>query len=242
MLFSAVTLVSAQVFIGTEPTGNPVLLEVKSTSQGVLLPRIDIPNVASASPVVSPKEGLLVVNTHAGEEGLYFWNGNIWEKLETVESADKKLNGIGKKTVFIGTSVSPFSLTEKTNARVYFQNPAYIPAGEELDQDANGKLAYQIKESGIYEITASFASVSLDKGNKSSFALSIYNYKESNGALSCTTGNQESTFSSISAKAAYCGFLDKGAQIGLRLFYYTIVGDRLPPQVKVDISIKKIVK
>ncbi|HOZ30755.1 MAG TPA: hypothetical protein PLL66_07540, partial [Bacteroidales bacterium] len=39
------------------------MLDVKSTNSGLLIPRINIPNLAAAAPVTSPAVSLLVYNT-----------------------------------------------------------------------------------------------------------------------------------------------------------------------------------
>jgi hypothetical protein len=249
---------SGQVFIGTEPTGNPVLLEVKSANQGVLLPRIDIADTLSASPVASPKENLLVVNTHKDKEGLYFWNGKAWEKLKTIESTSAKLKRTGKKVVFIGTS-------ESSQAETLFQNGVTSKVIFSTSFISEGELtipkdAYKIPDAGIYEITASFTG-DIEKGssNEGFYALYIYNYRytndETKAVLARTVGRQKSEYTSISAKVTYCG-LFKGPDnpdnpddsrdqnreyMGIRLYYkITSTVKNKPPKIKVDMSIRKI--
>jgi hypothetical protein len=58
------------------------VLDVKSTDKGVLVPRVDIANLATAAPVTAPAEGLLVYNTNGTTgEGYYYWNGTIWTRI-----------------------------------------------------------------------------------------------------------------------------------------------------------------
>jgi hypothetical protein len=256
MLLLPALFTNGQVYIGTEPTGNPVLLEVKSTNQGVLLPRIDIADTLSASPVNTPKEGLLVVNTHKDKEGLYFWNGKAWEKLKTIETTSNKLKRTGKKVVFIGSSVASQSST-------LFQNEVLSKVIFDTSFISEGKLttpndAYRIPSRGIYEITASFTGeIESTKGNIGYYALYIYNYRytndENKAVLARTLGHQSPNYTSISAKVTYCGLFkgptnpdnpedpnDKDQEyIGIRL-YYSTTGTNPPPKVKVDMSIRKI--
>ena len=68
---------------GTEPDPS-AMLDVNSGYQGVLFPRVDIPNLAEAGPVPNPAEGLLVYNTSTNTGvGLHIWNGNEWLALLT---------------------------------------------------------------------------------------------------------------------------------------------------------------
>jgi len=71
------------------PPHPSAMLDVESTNKGVLIPRVSIGNVAIASPVLSPVDGLLVYNTNAsivGGNGIgfYHWTSTPtarWEKL-----------------------------------------------------------------------------------------------------------------------------------------------------------------
>jgi hypothetical protein len=258
MFFLPALFAGAQVYIGTEPTGNPVLLEVKSTNQGVLLPRIDIADTLLPSPVDHPHDGLLVVNIHEGKEGLYFWNGKAWEKLKTVETTSDRLKRTGKKVVFIGNSLQSQtgSLFENGVLSKVIFDTSFINSGELTGP----KDAYKIPDSGIYEITASFTGdIEQGKGVEAFYALYIYNYRHTNdenkAVLARALGRQKSDFTSISAKATYCG-LFKGAKdpknpnekdeqeyMGIRL-YYKITGtnsNNVPsPKIRVDMSIRKI--
>ncbi|MDR1257849.1 MAG: hypothetical protein LBK65_01015 [Tannerellaceae bacterium] len=234
MLFLPAMLVHGQVFIGTESTGNPVLLEVKSTNQGILIPRINIPDTLSASPVNSPKEGLLVVNTHQNKEGLYFWGGSTWEKLKTVTAADEELNHTGKKVVFIGMSNPSTALVDGAFNKIAFTT-SYINGNLAVPSDA-----YIIPAGGgLYEITASFTGKT-NSGNEAFYALMINNYMDNTKRLSRTTGNQIRSYTSISAKTTYCGLFKGNEYIGVLLYYKKLSGNVPLPTVEVNISIKKV--
>lgn len=66
----------AQQGIGTLEPDKSAALEVVSTKRGILLPRIDIPDLNAATPVQNPAHSLLVFNTGASgtPEGFYYWN------------------------------------------------------------------------------------------------------------------------------------------------------------------------
>jgi hypothetical protein len=79
--------VIAQVKIGSNPTTiHPnSILEMESTSKGLLCPRVAINDVNNPSPLTAPiEEGMLVYNSTGTEEnGFYFWNGAKWLQLLT---------------------------------------------------------------------------------------------------------------------------------------------------------------
>jgi hypothetical protein len=207
LLLLAIIESYGQIFIGTKPTTNPVLLEVKSNNRGVLIPRINIPDTLKASPVSNPQEGLFVINTHPGKEGLYFWNGQAWEKLKTEESATADLLQIGKQNQLV-------AIQAQTNMELAHNKFTNVPLSASLGKLSNDR--YVIQETGVYEVTASFTG----KPNSANgyFILNIHDYKN-NKALAYTTGNQDQAYASIAAKAIYCGSLSKDTEIGIRIFF-----------------------
>lgn len=78
----------AQVGIGTNNPNPSAKLEVSSTNQGFLPPRVALTATNIASPVTSPAIGLLVYNSAAAGTtpnnvipGFYYWNGSHWVNL-----------------------------------------------------------------------------------------------------------------------------------------------------------------
>ena len=60
------------------------MLDVYSSSKGMLIPRVALTLSATAAPVTSPETSLLVYNTAiAGDvlPGYYYWNGSKWVRL-----------------------------------------------------------------------------------------------------------------------------------------------------------------
>ncbi|MDE1207109.1 hypothetical protein LCI24_09915, partial [Tenacibaculum sp. LAR 2:5] len=83
LLILSVTI-TAQVGIGTLTPNVSAQLDIKSDSKGLLIPRLNIDNLSTASPVSSAtiNESLLVYNTNSTSgKGFYYWNGVLWEKL-----------------------------------------------------------------------------------------------------------------------------------------------------------------
>lgn len=90
LLFSSGSLFS-QVKIGSNPgTINAnSLLELESTTKGLLPPRVTLTDVSSYSPLSATiVEGMLVYNNGGTlSKGFYVWSGSVWKKLESTESS-----------------------------------------------------------------------------------------------------------------------------------------------------------
>jgi hypothetical protein len=77
------THVSAQVGIGTTTPDDSAILDMESTTQGVLTPRMTtVQRVA----IATPADGLLVFDTD--ESVFYFYDGTSWVPLESAEKRD----------------------------------------------------------------------------------------------------------------------------------------------------------
>ncbi len=80
-------LIQAQNVGINNPTPDPSsLLDLTSTTRGILIPRVSIPLVSAAAPVTAPATGLLVFNTNpftafGNGVGFYYWNGTRWIKV-----------------------------------------------------------------------------------------------------------------------------------------------------------------
>lgn len=74
---------AAQVVgIGTNVPDNSAKLEIRDNNRGLLIPRVNIPNLNAAAPITNPAVSLLVYNTNAAtQEGFYYWDGNRWQHL-----------------------------------------------------------------------------------------------------------------------------------------------------------------
>lgn len=60
------------------------MLEVRSTTTGVLIPRVALTSTAAAAPVTAPATSLLVYNTATAGDvtpGFYYWDGTKWVRL-----------------------------------------------------------------------------------------------------------------------------------------------------------------
>lgn len=102
LLFSA-SFLQAQVGIGTATPNSSAQLDIVSTTQGVLFPRM---TAAQRVAIQNPAEGLFVFQTN-GTKGLYFFDGTTWRNLANglipnAQGVANNLSGIGAVTVFAG--------------------------------------------------------------------------------------------------------------------------------------------
>ncbi len=84
---------SSQVGIGTTTPDATAILDVTSTSKGMLIPRVSLTNVANVTtPINTPVKGLMVWNTNnvftggLSGEGFYFFNGTAWTAVNVNSS------------------------------------------------------------------------------------------------------------------------------------------------------------
>ncbi len=74
ILLCAIQYADAQVGIGTSSPATSAKLEISSTTQGFLPPRM---NQSQRTAIGSPAQGLMVYQTD-GTEGLYYYSGSAW--------------------------------------------------------------------------------------------------------------------------------------------------------------------
>lgn len=112
------------VGIGTSTPNASAKLEISSTNSGILIPRVALNNVTnSTTPVSSPATGLMVYNTNAAVTGgsgtgFYFWDGTVWQKLNSGSQAYWSLLGNAGTvagTNFIGTTDAIDFVTRTSN-------------------------------------------------------------------------------------------------------------------------------
>jgi hypothetical protein len=157
--------VSAQTGIGTTTPNASAKLEVASSSQGFLPPRIaltgtndntTIKNAAGTS--ITPATGLLVYNTATTGTapnnvvpGYYFFNGTVWVQIsagliiDNSKTAGFTLGAIDNNKVFLITSASNITVTV----------PNTLPIG----------FTCQIIQGGAGTITLAGSGVTLNSSN-----------------------------------------------------------------------------
>lgn len=153
--------VEAQTGIGTTTPNASAKLEVASTTQGFLPPRVALTATNVFSPIVgtsSAATGLLVYNTaSAGTApnnvvpGYYYWNGTIWVQISNGLNIDNSKNAgftlaaADNNKVFLITSASAITVTV----------PSTLPIG----------FSCQIIQGGVGAITIAGSGVTLNSSN-----------------------------------------------------------------------------
>ncbi|MDT0293825.1 hypothetical protein ACFQ3R_10580 [Mesonia ostreae] len=175
---------TAQVGIGTTNPDPSSILDVRSTNQGVLFPRLDLKNLDLASPVENPATGLMVWNTDASNnflnQGFYFWNNNRWEVVKDKKGSPKHWSSEGnafESGAFLGTINDQPLLFKVNNERVGFIQP--------VGGIAFGKGALANKNKSI--------AIGVDaKSNTNKEAVAIGNLAEAASFRSIALGSQSS--------------------------------------------------
>ncbi|MBL7740294.1 MAG: tail fiber domain-containing protein [Chitinophagaceae bacterium] len=112
-----------RIGIGTDNPHHSALLEVRSNSKGLLLPRINLLSETDSATIINPLNSLLIYNMNPvlpDGAGYYFWNGNKWSKLATRSNLDNLTWSIGGNS---GTSpAANFIGTTDNNALVFKTN------------------------------------------------------------------------------------------------------------------------
>ena len=122
---------NAQTGIGTTTPSPSAKLEVASSNQGFLPPRIALTATNAASPVTSPATGLLVYNTATTgtppnnvAPGYYFWIGSAWVAvLSTITTSSISGNGTTTTLTNFGAEVNTqsgttYTLTATDNGKI----------------------------------------------------------------------------------------------------------------------------
>jgi hypothetical protein len=88
-LFKSQNLLAQNVGIGTATPHPSAKLDVEDSNRGILVPRISIPNLNTATPVTTPATSLLVYNTNTTSGiGYHYWDGTKWSRLHDDSSSN----------------------------------------------------------------------------------------------------------------------------------------------------------
>lgn len=119
ILFSMITSISmAQEGIGTNQPDKSSALEILSTKRGLLIPRLDIPDLNQGNPVTNPAHSLLVYNTgDSGTlSGFYYWNSKAndnsgaWIPIAQMEGGGNQMEWTGIGLINVDNDQSEISL------------------------------------------------------------------------------------------------------------------------------------
>lgn len=130
----------AQVGINTSNPYNSAALQVESSNKGILIPRVNITNTTSQSPIsVTPKDGLLVYNSGTSQgtsQTLYFWDSTAnsgsgaWNKSLYFKETPKVayiglLNNTSKLNNFVAGEQE--ALVSGSTNNYYIISSGYMP-------------------------------------------------------------------------------------------------------------------
>ncbi|MEZ4858329.1 MAG: hypothetical protein R2781_05920 [Flavobacteriaceae bacterium] len=121
--------VASQVGINTTSPAPGSMLDVSSADKGILVPRVDIPNLNTLAPITGGStESLLVYNTNnTTGKGFYYWGGTQWVPIS---SDDWKRNGNTGTTPgldFVGTADNvALSIGTNNLERIRITNNGYF--------------------------------------------------------------------------------------------------------------------
>jgi hypothetical protein len=104
----------AQVSINTDNSApaNSAMLDVKSTTKGMLIPRM---TSALRAAISSPVDGLMVYQTD-GVTGVYCYNGTIWKRVGETDGSETKVSaGLNVTVTGTGTIASPYIINASDN-------------------------------------------------------------------------------------------------------------------------------
>lgn len=141
------SLTQAQVGIGTILPNASSLLEVQSTTKGVLIPRM---TSGQRTAITTPAEGLMVFQTDA-PAGLWMIINGVWTRVANANATDL----YGPSTAFAAnTSGSPLAVGLLNSIQVPFPNAQSL--GSNVTVSANN-TTFTVAQAGRYRINYSIS-------------------------------------------------------------------------------------
>ncbi len=148
------------VAISTSSSATPnasAILDVQSTTQGMLIPRLDIADLSNAAPVTSPSTSLMVYNTNPTTgPGFFYWDGSAWVKfggakelndLSDVKTVSNNTGAVITSSYYFG-NYAPSNATGKLN--VGLGDYALTNATTGHENTALGPFALEALTQGSY--------------------------------------------------------------------------------------------
>ncbi|WP_152558150.1 autotransporter outer membrane beta-barrel domain-containing protein [Altibacter lentus] len=116
LFFCCINFSTAQVGIGTTTPQPGSILDISTADKGLLVPRVNIANLATIAPITGgATESLLVYNTNTTTGvGFHYWNGSLWIPILSKDWKQGGNVGTNPATDFIGT-IDNVGLRFRTN-------------------------------------------------------------------------------------------------------------------------------
>ncbi len=137
------------------------MLEIRSTTKGLLIPRLALVQTTSAAPVTSPATSLLVYNTATVNDvtpGFYYWSGSQWMRMATgaIPASGWLLTGntnTNPASNFIGTTDAQAFVVRTNNIeRLRVLSGGNVGIG--TSSPTTGRLVVSYSNTDIYGIHA----------------------------------------------------------------------------------------
>lgn len=200
------TVAFSQVGIGTVSPGGA--LDVKSMSQGVLIPRVSLISKDISSPVINPQGGNLEESTIVYNiatsgvipnnviPGFYYWDGGEWILLSTLQNSSNGLywnlsgNNINDLD-YIGTNnFKAFNFKSGGTLIGSFHPNGGVRLGFNSSGNNNNSFAIGYEAKSDYSESYSFGSYAWSNNWR---ALALGSNSKANGAYSVALGNFATT-------------------------------------------------
>jgi hypothetical protein len=95
----------SQVGIGTETPDSSSQLDISATDKGILIPRINIADLNTASPITNPQVSLLVYSNNVTNTGFYYWNGSVWTPVGSSAKRFAEITKTNASTLVVGNQI-----------------------------------------------------------------------------------------------------------------------------------------
>ncbi|NML72356.1 hypothetical protein HHL23_21585 [Chryseobacterium sp. RP-3-3] len=242
----------AQVGIGLANPDPSTVLDLYSTSKGLLMPRVQllgindtttIPVTSSAS---SPDEGMLVYNiSDAGvspsnviKDTFYIWTGTQWESIGEVSDVRAEINN--KNITQIVFSGIPAVVSSAYTASAY---SAWTPMNfstEKIDtNNTHNAGTFTIPATGLYSFSGSAElNLSSNSGTLKSFGARIINVTTSTVLAASYFGTSAGGFQG-SMPLYWMGTLPVGTQIQVQYRVRDNVSSTLSTNTNSNITLRK---
>ena len=213
LIFSYAFVIAQNVGIGTTTPNASAVLEISSSTKGLLIPRVALTGSRDQSTVPTPAVSLLIYNTATVPAGFsvfpgyYYWGGSSWIQLATLTSSTTPwlLTGNANSNPFanfIGTTDDvPFNVRvnnqkagriDSTLANTFWGYQAGGSNTTGNHNTATGYFALQANTTGIYNTATGIGTLQENvSGN--------YNTANGVGALLFNTAGDNNTASGYSA-------------------------------------------
>ena len=199
MIWSCVTT-NAQnnVGIGTQSPEASALLELRSTSQGLLVPRM---TTTERNNIAAPADWLLIFNTTTEE--FQYWNGVVWVALSTTGGGSgwslTGNTGTSAPTNFLGTiDAQPLHLRVGNNVTAVFETNGALHRGTAGNARGGSAIDLQYAAAGAAVASGGYAVISGGQANTGSGGYSVIGGGQSNTAsngYASVLGGQSNTAS-----------------------------------------------